>query len=235
MLTGAVAWFGVPETRDLRGGETAGKAPPPFGAQLRLIVGNRGFLLVSLVSLINAVTRTGGIFTLLPILGQDRANLRPDEIGLGLALVSVAGLALSYPSGVLVDRFGRKSVIVPSTVLSGVAFAWFLVATTLPSFVVGCILWGLSTGVSGPAPGAYAADVAPPGMNAAAMSGFRMLSDLGYVAGPLAIGVIADLLGADAALLVMAALLMAVAVAFGHFAPETYRASSSRRGSAASA
>lgn len=236
VLTAAVAWFGVPETRDLRIGEAGPtKAPPPFGAQLRLLMANRGFLLVSLVSLANAVTRTGGIFTLIPILGQDRAGLRPDEIGLGLALISVAGLILSYPSGVLVDRFGRKAVLVPSTVLSGAAFAWFLVATSLPSFLIGCILWGVATGISGPAPGAYAADVAPPGMNAAAMSAFRMLSDLGYVGGPLALGLIADLFGADASLLTRAALLIGAALVFGRFAPETYRRLTARRGSASPA
>jgi len=35
-------------------------------------------------------------------------------------------------------------------------------------------VWSLATGVSGAAPAAYAADVAPPGMTAAAMSTFRM-------------------------------------------------------------
>jgi hypothetical protein len=34
-------------------------------------------------------------------------------------------------------------------------------------------------------PRAYAADNAPPGMNAAAMSLYRALSDLGYVVGPI--------------------------------------------------
>ena len=38
-------------------------------------------------------------------------------------------------------------------------------------------------------PTAYVADVAPSGMNAAAMSAFRMLEDLGYVVGPIALGV----------------------------------------------
>jgi DHA1 family multidrug resistance protein-like MFS transporter len=85
------------------------------------------------------------------------------------------------------------------------------------------VVWSLATGVSGPAPAAYAADVAPPGMNAAAMSAFRMLSDAGYVLGPLALGVITDIFGADAALATAAALLAAVAILFARYAPETYR------------
>ena len=39
-------------------------------------------------------------------------------------------------------------------------------------------------------------------MNAAAMSGYRMLSDLGYVIGPIALGLATDLAGADVTLVV---------------------------------
>jgi MFS family permease len=77
----------------------------------------------------------------------------------------------------------------------------------------------LATGVSGPAPAAYAADVAPPGMNAAAMSTLRMLSDAGYVLGPLALGLITDLFGAGAALATATLLLTAVAVLFAPTPP----------------
>ena len=66
-------------------------------------------------------------------------------------------------------------------------------------------------------------DMAPPGMNAAAMSAYRMLSDLGYVVGPIALGLLTDLLGPDTALAAAAALLVAVALLFARFAPETHR------------
>jgi hypothetical protein len=79
-------------------------------------------------------------------------------------------------------------------------------------------------GISGAAPAAYAADTAPGGMNAAALSAYRMLADLGYVVGPIALGLAADLAGADAALAVTATLLTAVALLFARLAPETYRA-----------
>jgi DNA-binding transcriptional LysR family regulator len=70
---------------------------------------------------------------------------------------------------------------------------------------------------------AYAADVAPSGMNAAAMSGFRMLADLGYVVGPISLGLATDLFGADAALGATAVLLAATALLFGRYAPELHR------------
>jgi MFS family permease len=98
--------------------------------------------------------------------------------------------------------------------LAAPSYAWFLTA---------CVVWSVAVGVSGAAPAAYAADVAPAGMNAAAMSTYRMLSDLGYVVGPVALGVVADLAGGDAALATSAALMVVVAGLFARFAPETYR------------
>ena len=77
-------------------------------------------MLVSLVSFMNAVARTGGLFNVIPVLAHDRLGLNADRIGLGLALASLVGLVVIYPSGVLVDRYGRKSVIVPATFMAGI-------------------------------------------------------------------------------------------------------------------
>jgi len=139
-------------------------------------------------------------------------------------VASIVGLALAYPSGMMVDRYGRKTVIVPATVMSGVSLTIFLFAPTYAWFLAGCVAWSVAAGVGGAAPASYAADVAPPGMNAAAMSTYRMLSDVGYFLGPVALGLATDLVGADATLGVTALLLVAVAALFARYAPETYRA-----------
>jgi MFS family permease len=139
-------------------------------------------------------------------------------------VASVVGLAVTYPAGILVDRYGRKPVIVPATVLTGVSMVIFLVAPSYAWFLGGCVAWSVAASIGGAAPAAYAADVAPPGMNAAAMSAYRMLGDLGYVVGPVAVGVAADLAGADVTLWTTATLLLVVAALFARFAPETYRA-----------
>lgn len=224
-LVAALGWLRIPETGGRRsaGATSAAAVPPAFLAQVRSLTAHRGFMLVSAIAFMNAVARTGGLFNVIPVLAQDRLGLTTDRIGVGLALASVVGLALVYPSGVLVDRYGRKPVIVPATVLSGLSMTVFLLAPSYGWFLVACVVWSVAIGVSGAAPAAYAADVAPPGTNAAAMSAFRMLADLGYVVGPLALGVATDLLGADAALGGTALLLAAVAGLFARWAPESYR------------
>jgi hypothetical protein len=60
-------------------------------------------------------------------------------------------------------------------------------------------------------------------MNAAVMSTYRMLSDAGYVLGPILLGIIAATAGAPVALALAGALLVVSALLFGRFAPETYR------------
>jgi len=225
VLAAALAWAVIPETKSARSAESpeAALLLPPFASQVRILTGHTGFMLVSLVSFMSAVARTGALFNVIPLLAQDRLSLSADRIGLGLALASLAGLAVVYPSGVLVDRYGRKFVIVPATFVSAVSLLLFLLAPSYAWFLAGCVAWSLAAGVSGAAPAAYAADVAPPGMNAAAMSAFRMLSDLGYVVGPIALGLATDVVGADATLGITALLLAGTALFFGRYAPESHR------------
>jgi MFS family permease len=225
LIAGAFAFFRVPETRGMRAGQPASAAPPPppFLVQMRAMFGQLGFVLISLVSFTAFFARTGALFSVVPVIGKDRLGLGPDQIGLGLGMISVIGLGLAYPSGWLVDRFGRKIVIVPSTVISGISMVVFSIAPSYVWFLAGCFAWACATGISGASPAAYAADMAPTGMNAVAMSAYRMLADFGYVAGPLLIGVAADNFGPNAALIGTAVGLVAAALVFAFLAPETHR------------
>ena len=223
-VASAVAWLAVPETRDLPGalrGSVQG-VRASLGSQLKLLFAQLGFLLVSSIAFMNAVARTGGLFNIIPVLGEDQLALTATQIGFGLALGSVLGLAATYPAGTLVDRYGRKVVIVPATFLTGLSFFLFVLAPSYAWFLAASVTWGVASAVGGAAPSAYAADSAPPGMNAAAMSTYRMLGDLGYVIGPITLGLVVDLYGARTALVLAAVLLMVVGACFGLLAPETY-------------
>jgi DHA1 family multidrug resistance protein-like MFS transporter len=111
---------------------------------------------------------------------------------------------------------------VPATLISGTSMVLFCFAPNYAWFTAACIVWGIAISAGGSAPAAYAADTAPPGMNAAAMSTFRMTGDLGYVIGPLALGLIADLYGPVTALLSGAGALILVGAAFALIAAETH-------------
>jgi MFS family permease len=133
-LVALVAWYRVPETRPPGGTEGSARRAPalPLGAQLALLRAIPGFGLIGLVSFSLFMARTGGLFNVVPLEAQDRLGLGPDRIGLGLGLISLVGLVLAYPSGVLVDRFGRKAVIVPAALLSSVSMLLFAVVPNWP-------------------------------------------------------------------------------------------------------
>ena len=222
LLAALVAWFAVQETRGLGAGSTGGVPAISYLRQVRLLMSHVGYVLASVVSLTNAVVRTGGLFTIIPVFVSMRLGLSVAEIGFGMALGSVAGVIAAYPSGILVDRYGRKAVIVPATLITGASMLLFMVSPDYIWFVIGCLVWGISASIGGTAPAAYAADCAPPGMNAAAMSTFRMVGDLGYVIGPIGVGLVMDGLGPQAALVSTAVLSVAVGMLFLKFAPESY-------------
>ena len=221
-LVALVAWLCVAETRALDGGASSQSAPP-LRAQLLALGRNVGFLLVCLVGFTNALARTGALFSIVPVLARDRLTLSATETGFGLALGSVIGLAVTYPAGAMVDRFGRKAMIVPMTLLTGVSMLCFGFAPSYAWFLLACAIWGGASAASSAAPAAYAADQAPSGMNAAAMSSYRTLSDVGYVAGPLLLGLLGDWGGIDAPFWVAAASLFIAAALFAWFAQESHR------------
>lgn len=224
LIAGAVALFAVKETRHLaQGKEAKSGGLPPLRQQLALLWGNTGFMLVSGIALTNALTRTGGLFNIVPIIGSFRVGLDYYEIGIGLGVGSLLGLLAVYPAGMAVDRWGRKAVIVPATIITGASFMLFAVADSFLTFAAANALWGVASSIGGSAPAAYAADSAPPGMNASAMGLFRMLGDIGYVVGPILLGFIVDVQGTESALYLSTFLLFAIGIAFAKFAPETYR------------
>lgn len=202
---------------------------PSFFGQMKLVVADRAFLLVCLVSFAQFFARTGALFNLVPIRAENAMQLNPSQIGLGLAFSSVISLILAYPSGYLVDRFGRKTVIVPSNLISAVGLLMFAITGGLGWFLLASFVWAIGAGLAGAAPAAYAADVAPKGMQAAAMGTYRMMADTGYVVGPALLGFAADGFGSGNSLIATATFVAVCGIAFASFAPETYRQGVSQR------
>jgi predicted MFS family arabinose efflux permease len=222
LLTTAIAWFLVSETRFARTGAAASDkaAEIPFVRQMLKLLSHRGFLLVSLISLMNAVVRTGGLFALIPLIATTTLGLSVTEIGFAMMVSGVCGFVAAYPAGWLADRVGRKAVIVPSTVLTGFSMVLFCYAPSYAWFMAASIVWSVAASISSSAPAAYVADTAPAGMNASAMTAFRMTADAGYVVGPPGLGLLADLTSSTVALISASVVLVAIGVIFAVTPPE---------------
>lgn len=227
-----IAWRVMPETRDLRPPVPAPAAPPrPSGpgaapAPAAAPVGftpasGLPFILISGVSFSSFFARTGALFNVIPLMAAGAMGLSTTQIGVGLTMNSVMSVALAYPSGWLTDRFGRKAVIVPATILNGASLLLFSVAGNFAGFLLAALVWGAAGGISSSAPAAYAADLAPPGQGGRVLSRYRTVADAGYVAGPLLLGLIATQASPEVALWACSALLIAAGGVFGLRAPET--------------
>jgi DHA1 family multidrug resistance protein-like MFS transporter len=220
-VAGMVALFVLPETKAARSMPSAeASVAPPLRGNARQLLTNVGFLTISLVTFVQFFNRTGAIFAVVPLMGVERLGLDAAMIGFALTAASLCNIALVGVTGQLVDRLGRKPVIVPGCLIAAAGFAGFALSTGYAMFVFSAILWGVS-GAFISASAAYAADQAPPGANGVTMGVYRMLADLGYVVGPVLLGVIAMWSGADGALVFAAVLSVVTMLPFLLMAPET--------------
>ena len=230
LAAGCTLWAArvIPETHPSpAAAEVAARSndiPPPSTAasSLRPLFTNMGFTLVSLFTFSIFFTRTGARQTIIPLLGDDRLGLTAGSLGAVFAMMALLNLATIWPAGAWADRFGRKRVIVPSALLTAIGLGLFALTGNLALFLTAAVVQAIGTGLSGPAPAAYAADVIPAEARGLGMGLYRTYSDIGFVAGPLLLGWLADATGSfNWSLGATAILVAASALIFGLFARET--------------
>ena len=122
----------------------------------------------------------------------------------GMTLNQIAILAAIYPgvwgltqlgAGALSDRVGRKGLIVAGMWTQAAGIGSTVIVDGFWPWVFGAVLLGLGTALVYPTLLAAIGDVAHPQWRASAVGVYRLWRDLGYAAGALLAGVIADLLG----------------------------------------
>ncbi|NYV73018.1 MFS transporter [Streptomyces sp. UH6] len=147
---------------------------------------------------------TWGVF---PLLFTDQ--------GLGLAAVGlIKGLYPilwgigQIPTGHLADRIGRKPLIVTGMLVqaAGLVLALALLDSPLLAGILSAIALGLGTAMVYPALIASVSDHAHPTWRVNALGTYRFWRDIGYAAGALVAGVLADTLGLNATVMAAAAL-----------------------------
>ena len=132
----------------------------------------------------------------------------------GLSIGEIGLLAAAYPAtwgivqivtGAASDRTGRKPPIMIGMILQAVAIAWIAFAPGLLSWLLAAVVLGIGTALVYPTLIAVIADVAPPKQRGATVGIYRFWRDLGFAVGAIIVGLVADAIGANAAILVVAA------------------------------
>ncbi len=187
----------------------------------RTMLGNPTFIVVGLFTMMVFLTRTGSRQTLVPIIAVDEIEMSLTLLGVMLFVMTTINFFIVFPAGWLADRFGRKPVMVPGILLAGAGLLLFTLAGNVPMMFLAAIVMGVGTGVAGPAPAAYIADLAPPGQTSLAMGLYRTFGDLGFIIGPIALGFIAETSGMAAALNINVVLLVGIGIVLALVARET--------------
>ncbi|MER5712310.1 MFS transporter [Streptomyces sp. NPDC042898] len=206
-------------------------APPPTDGKMGLAASfartswrDRSLRGASQAGLVNNLNDglTWGVF---PLLFTDH--------GLGLATVGLIkglypllwGLG-QIPAGHLADRIGRKPLIVTGMLVQavGLVLALALLGAPLLAGVMSAIGLGLGTALVYPALIASVSDHAHPAWRANALGTYRFWRDIGYAAGALVAGALADTLGLNATVIAAAALTAASGLLAAHWITDaTYR------------
>ena len=140
---------------------------------------------------------------LLPIFLTSR-GLSVGQIGVVAALYPAAWAVGQVGCGALSDRVGRKRPIVGGMWLQAAAIALFPMVSSYGAWIFAALLMGVGTALVYPTLLAVVADIADPSWRASAIGTYRLWRDLGYAAGGLTAGVIADVAGMSTAFIAVA-------------------------------
>jgi MFS family permease len=148
----------------------------------------------------------------------------------GLSLQEIGLLAFVYPAtwglvqlwtGGLSDRIGRKRLIAGGMFVQGIALVSMAVVSGLTPWIITATLLGVGTAMVYPTLLAAIGDVAHPSWRGTVMGVYRFWRDLGYAAGALMAGAVADAFGMPSAIATIGALTLASGLLVAVRMPET--------------
>ncbi len=204
-LAWVVAFFRVvPGAREiLRDEETF-----PSASQRTPRVFGSGIVAACSVSFGLAVAWAGGISILLPLYGGLQLNLTSEILGRVMAFAYGIEVCLLFPVGWASDVLGRIRVMVPGLLVMMVGTALVPSVHTLSGYglvstlmAVGMTVWMI--------PPALLAERLPGGLRGKAVGVYRLISDVGFMVAPAAIGWLIGRAGFGMAAAVVAAVLAA--------------------------
>lgn len=202
----ALTWALVPDTLHLA--RPQGPAPGvPWSSRLgdlRRLSARGGMLTLNQAGLVNNLN-DGVAWGLLPLLFAG-SLAEPGAVGLLVALYPLTWGMGQLLTGPLSDRVGRKPLIVAGFVVQAAGLGLLAMAAGFAPWVAAMLLLGLGTAMVYPTLLGAVSDAADPGERATSLGVYRFWRDLGYVAGALGGGAIADLAGLEASLGVVGAL-----------------------------
>ncbi len=125
----------------------------------------------------------------LPLWG-DHIGLDVAAIGIVFSIGSFIDAASFYPSGLIMDRFGRKWAAVPCLLTLSLGLLLLPLTREIYTFTLIAIVSGAGNGFGSGIVMTLGADLAPPAVRGQFLGIWRLLSDTGQAGGPLVISLL---------------------------------------------
>lgn len=226
---GVMAWLAVERYLIVPDDTLAGAinpVHPPLLATFRQVLTiHRGiFMSAGLGQVLAQLTRQGWL-VIVPLYGANVLDLGVQTIGLIMGVGSGMDLLLFYSGGFIMDRWGRKWAIVPSFTVQGTGLLLVLLTTDAIGLTLVAVLIGVANGTSSGTMTTLAADFAPGEGRGEFLSVWSLIGDIGFMAGPLVVGMVAQIFALQVSIATIGGVGWATAFLFGRFVPETLKKS----------
>jgi MFS family permease len=147
-------------------------------------------------------------------LGLDAAQT---SIVFGIA--GAVDMALFYPSGKVMDGYGRLAVAVPSMLILGAATAVLPLTGEIVGLTAVAMVMSLGNGIGSGIVMTLGADTAPPDNRLRFLSMWRLMSDTGNALGPVVVSVIAATWALSAGIVAVGGIGLLAAAGLARWAP----------------
>ncbi len=158
-----------------------------------------------------------------PLYAANVLGLEVQQIGWILSAGSFIDMGMFYPTGIIMDRYGRKRAIVPSTLLMAGGLALVPFAQGFWGLVAAAALAGFGNGLGSGVMMTLGADLSPRESRAEFLGIWHLIGDSGVMLGPVVVGGVADLLALQPAAWAIAATGLLAGLVFGLLVPETLK------------
>ncbi len=175
-----------------RAGDAGTPERPRVSLRSVVLAGRRSLLVAGSVAITLVLIRHGRQF-LIPVWGSS-IGLDPLQIGLIFGFASAIDMVMFYPVGMVMDRWGRKWVIVPSLLVLSASLMLMPLTGTFGSFLLVGLLSGFGNGLGSGAVMTLGADLSPRDAAGEFLGVWRLVGDVGAVAAPAVVGGLAAVL-----------------------------------------
>ena len=156
--------------------------------------------------------------TVLPLWAQ-HLGLDPVQVSIIFGISGAVDMALFYPAGMIMDRFGRLAIAVPSMVIQGGALLAIPLTHGSTALTVVAVVMSLGNGIGSGVMLTLGADTAPAESRARFLAAWRLFGDSGNAAGPAVVALVAQAASLAFGIAAMGGIALLAAAALARWVP----------------